>query len=327
VRRVAFLFPGQGAKRVHETLRFVVRSGEGHALCSAAALAADVGLERVIARPSLLDRTEVLQPILTAVALAITERLAEQGCVPDVVLGHSAGEIAAWACAGGLSVEEAIRLSALRGRLMGREAAAHPGGMVALATSDPEVIESALAAGRRAGDLCVAAHNAPDETVLSGDEGAVRALLAFLSATGTGTGTGTAAGTGTGVAVTRVPTSGAWHSPAMCGAVEEWRLALEAIPRRPLRCGFVANRTGDLEGDVAPLLAAQLTHPVMWSRALATVRREASVIVTIGPGAVMRALFHRCSGRAAAPGGPWTLLATEDERALNETMDTLRGLR
>lgn len=332
MKGVALLFPGQGAKRVHEALRFAVRWEAGRALCERACRAADVGLERVIARPSLLDRTDVLQPVLTAISLAIAGRLDESGCSPEVVLGHSAGEIAAWASAGGLSAEQAISLAARRGALMAREAALHPGGMVALATSDAAVIEEALSAGRKAGALCIAAHNAPDETVLSGDEPAVRAVLAFAP----------------GLA-TRLPTSGAWHSPAMEGAVAEWEQALSEVPSRPLRCDLVANRTGEIAGDVREALAAQLTSPVAWTRALATIRGRSRVVVTVGPGAVVRALWHRCFGRGAkagevgdsrasvgdsgAPssdsgssGGEPRLFATEDERSLGETMAFLRGL-
>lgn len=364
--RVAFLFPGQGAKRVHEALRFVSATESGRALCEAAARAADVPLDRVIARPSLLDRTDILQPMLAAISLAIVGRLSVVGIRPDIVLGHSAGEVAAWSAAGGIAPETAIDLCALRGRLMAREAAAHPGGMVALATSDPDAIDVALAVGRQAGALCLAAHNAPDETVLSGDEAAIRAVLAFAP-----------------TKATRVPTAGAWHSPAMEGALSAWRRALHETASQPLACDLVANRTGDLVSDgddILSLLAEQLVRPVEWATALRVVRARADVVVTIGPGAVLRALWHRCFRQAATPekgsphGGPGghdrpgsgghgetggagltgpvlddaaphpltlllatederarrpptPLLATEDERALAETIATLRGNR
>lgn len=348
--RVAFLFPGQGAKRVHEALRSVCAAEPGRALCEAAARAADVPLDRVLARPSLLDRTEILQPMLAAISLAIVARLSVAGIQPDIVLGHSAGEVVAWSAAGGIAPETAIDLCALRGRLMAREAAAHPGGMVALATSDPDAIDVALAVGRQAGALCLAAHNAPDETVLSGDEPAIRAVLAFAPGK-----------------TTRVPTAGPWHSPAMEGALSAWRQALHETASHPPTCEFVANRTGHLSGgaaDILSLLAEQLVRPVAWAAALATVRGRADVVVTIGPGAVLRALWHRCFRADASekasppaesrghdhPGGagfgetggdgltgpargdaarhPLTLLlATDDERALGETIATLRGHR
>jgi [acyl-carrier-protein] S-malonyltransferase len=304
--RIAFLFPGQGARRVHEALRAVVRTEAGRAICELASGAAEAALARMLERASLLDRTDILQPVLTAISLHVLRRLSDAGIAPDVVLGHSLGEVAAWAAAGGLSPEETVRLAALRGRLMAREAAAHPGGMVALATADAAQIEAALAAGRSAGTLCLAARNAPDETVLSGDEAAVRAVLAFAPQI-----------------ATRVPTSGAWHSPAMAGAVEEWRAAVTRMEPRPLRCAFIANRTGDIAspGDIPDLLAEQLVRPVEWARSLAAVRARVAAVVTIGPGAVLRSLWHKNQRDAALP-----LLATDDERSLAETIAALQRL-
>src|SRR5262245_48134122 len=100
---VAFLFPGQGAKRVFDVLRGVVRRERGRARCEFAARAADVPLLHLMRLPSLLDRTEVLQPVLTAIVLAIADVLAEAGIQPTIVAGHSLGEIAAWSVAGGIS--------------------------------------------------------------------------------------------------------------------------------------------------------------------------------------------------------------------------------
>jgi [acyl-carrier-protein] S-malonyltransferase len=308
MRRVMFLFPGQGAKRADAALRAAVRAPEGRALCEVAARAAGLDLARLLARPSLLDRTEVYQPVITAVALAAARALAAAGIAPAVVLGHSLGEVAAWSAAGCIPAEAAVELAAARGRLMAREAAAHPGGMVALATAEEPLIEAALAAGRSAGALDVAARNAPDETVLTGDEAAVRAVLAFAPAV-----------------ATRLPTPGAWHSPAMAGALDEWRAALRAVDRAEPRCAFVANRTGDVVAsgyEIPDLLAEQLVRPVAWTQALATAAAGARALVTLGPGAVLRSLWHRNTGRGNARTIP--VLATEDERSLAETVATWR---
>lgn len=306
---IAFLFPGQGVKRAEGSLRAAVATEAGRAHCELAAREAGVPLQKVLERPSLLDRTEVLQPMLTAIALAAAEALADAGIHPRVVLGHSLGEVAAWSVAGCIDANDAVRLAALRGRLMAREAKGNPGGLVALATSDPGMIEAALGAGRRAGALCLAAHNAPDETVLSGDEAAVRAVMAFAPDL-----------------ATRVPTSGAWHSPAMAGAVAEWRAALRETPRHPARCTFIANRSGEVvtqSDDLPDLLAEQLVRPVAWARALATASALAGSVVILGPGAVLRSLWHRNGGRTR----PHALHSTEDSRSLAETIAALRALQ
>ncbi|MFO0587318.1 MAG: acyltransferase domain-containing protein [Polyangiaceae bacterium] len=300
-RRVAFLFPGQGTKRVHETLRFVARAAADSVLletararCEEAARAAGVQLDHLLRRPSLLDETEVLQPVLTAVCLAIAECLSRHGITPNIVLGLSAGEIPALAAAGGVSIEQAISLAALRGRLMARQAARHPGAMAALATSDPAVVERALAIGREAGALEIAAQNGPDETVLTGDVAAVTRMMRQSE-----------------VPTTRIPTPGAWHSAAMEGALSEWRAALDETSISPLRAEMVANRTGalvpsspDAPSAIRALLAEQLVRPVEFRRALFTVRERCDAVVMVGPGAVLRALWYR-----NLEGADWTGLA------------------
>jgi len=322
---IAFLFPGQGAKRVDAALRSTVRSEGGRALCELAAREADVPLARLLERPALLDRTEVLQPVLTAICLAASEALRAGGVVPAVVLGHSLGELAAWSAAGCVTAQEAVRLAAARGRLMAREAAARPGGMVALATADATVIAEALDVGRNAGRsagpnvgwnagaMVVAAYNAPDETVLTGDEVAVRAVLAFAPAL-----------------ATRVPTAGAWHSPAMAGAVEDWRYVLRSAERSGARCGYVSNAHGEVVkgGDeILELLAEQLVRPVWWTRALASVSARGGAVVTMGPGAVLRSLWHRNQRVAReSAGATAALFATDDERSLAETVAALRAV-
>lgn len=299
---VAFLFPGQGAKRADLALRTAVARPWGRALCERAARVAGTDLALVLSRPSLLDRTRVYQPLITAVALAAAHALKDAGVRPRVVLGHSMGEVAAWSFAGGCSAEEAIDLCALRGERMEREAESHPGAMVALATSEPALVASALEAGRQKGALAIAAHNAPDETVLTGDEAAVRAVLFAFAGR-----------------ATRVPTPGAWHSPAMAGALPAFRAALEKLGAPDLSAIFVSNRTGEAAAakDAPALLAEQLVRPVEWARSVATAADLSDTMVTLGPGAVLRSLWYKNTNserwRAAS------VLATEDPRSLAET--------
>ncbi|MEZ4309205.1 MAG: acyltransferase domain-containing protein [Polyangiaceae bacterium] len=172
--RVAFVFPGQGEKRVDVALRAALRTELGRELCEMASEASGAPLRLLETRPDLLDRQMVYQAMMTALSLSAAEALSRAGVRPSVVMGHSLGELAAWAAGGAFSPRKAIRLAALRGRLMGREAGSNPGGMVALSTGDGAAIKAALAEGGSRGRLCVAAYNAPDEVVLSGDEPAIR---------------------------------------------------------------------------------------------------------------------------------------------------------
>lgn len=227
----------------------------------------------------------MLQPVLTALALTVHARLLAAGLRPALLLGHSLGELPALAAAGVLTDEEAVTLAARRGALMAREAATHPGGLLAFPSD--AAAHAALGPG-----LQVAARNAPDEVVLSGADEA-------LARTRGGR---------------RVAVSGPWHHAAMAGAVDEFRAALAAVPSRPATVDVLRNADGEpgltLEG-----LAAQLTAPVEFTRCLATARaRGIDTFLTVGPGLVLRGLVRKNLGASVR------VLTTEDERDLQRTL-------
>jgi [acyl-carrier-protein] S-malonyltransferase len=276
---IAYLFIGQGAEPpwvAPEVLADPVVA----ALLARASQAAGVDIARLLARGGReLDRTEIQQPAMVAVCLGVVGMLERAGITPDVTLGHSLGELCAWAAAGAISAEDAVDVAVHRGALMAREAALHPGGMLRL-IGDAATCERAIVEGSRVGSICIGACNGGDEWALSGDEPALAHVIARYRAT-------------------RLPMAGAWHSPAMAGAVEELYATLSALPRRPLRARLVTNRRGRVaSGDSAPeLLAGQLVHPVEWVASLATaVTLGVKRFVVIGPGKIMRALIYKNLG-------------------------------
>lgn len=277
--RVAFLFPGQGAEVARCGAAWLERSGRARDLLEAAARHAGMDARRMLAAGGrALERTEVQQPALTALCLAVHEALLARGVRPDMVAGHSLGEIAACAAAGVMSAESAVALAAVRGRLMAREAARHAGGMLAVAAADRAAAEEALALAREHGLAAIAAHNAPGQWVISGELPALRAVAARFAAT-------------------PVPVAGPWHTEAMAGAVEEFRAAAQGAVRGALGVPLIANRTGERVGDareLPDLLAGQFTHPVEWEHTMQTIARAGTTeVVVLGPGKALRGLARR----------------------------------
>jgi [acyl-carrier-protein] S-malonyltransferase len=276
----ALVFGGQGTEMPGMGLRLAGEYPGADALLRHAGEVCGVDAHRVLGRggPD-FARTSVIQPLLTAVALGAWAALAEAWAAtytkPSHVVGHSLGELAAWSAAGAFDARAAIELAAVRGRVMEREAALHPGGMIAVTCSADE-IDGHLLAGRAAGALCVAGVNTADEYVLSGDAAALAAVAARAR-------------------TTRLSVSGAWHSPAMAGGVDEVRAAVPAI--HTTHATVVTNRTGNTVRrgeDIASLLAEQLVRPVLWRASLQSlhaggVRHH----VILGPGKVMRSLIVR----------------------------------
>lgn len=275
----AFLFIGLGADRPW-VAPDVLEAEAVRDLVLLASELTNVDLLRLLERGGRdLDRTEIQQPAMVAVCCGITRLLDARGVRPAIVLGHSLGELSAWAASGAITAEVAVRIAVLRGRLMVREATRHPGAMLRL-KGDHAVCEQAISVGRTAGQVWIAAHNGPDEWALSGEVAAIDAIIPRFP-------------------VVRLPVTGAWHCPAMAGALDELTAALVATPRSPMHARMIMNRDGQLadEAAVPVLLAGGLVHPVAWVRALETLAASGvQRLVAVGPGKALRALVHRNLG-------------------------------
>jgi len=298
--KLAFLYPGQGMQGPTLPDTFVPGSAEW--TCLERLLGKD--LARGLAQGGAqLERTDALQPALVAACLAVTAKLFASDVSPSIVAGHSVGEIAALAAAGTVSPEDAIELAAARGRLMAREAERRPGGMLALQEATEQTVEPALAVGAPHGVLGLAAVNAPDQWVLSGEVAALDAVAARFPSR-------------------RLQVAGAWHSELMAGALAEFEGLLRALSRRSPRATLIANRSGQPveEADVVATLAGQLVRPVQWAASLATIERQGVTdIVTVGPGRILRGLIRKNLGTRLK------VHTTEDAIDLTHTIDRLKG--
>lgn len=222
----------------------------------------------------LTDGTAHQQPAIYCASLAGFTARGEPRA--DFVAGHSLGEFAALVAAESLSAEDGLRLVALRGRLMQRAAESDgTGGMLAVGVP----VERASAIAERAG-LSLANDNSPRQTVLSGTSGALDAAQAEAERAG--------------LRAKRLPVTGAFHSPAMEGAVPELAAALAATDFRPPRVAMVCAVTAAPMDDPRRRLAEGLTRPVRWRETLLALRdRGAGRFVEVGPGKVLTGLVRK----------------------------------
>ncbi len=283
------LFPGQGAQRVGMAADLAAAFPAARQALEEIDAALGVSLSRLMAQgpEAELDLTLNTQPAIlahsAAVLAVVGSRLTDVSCAA----GHSLGEYSAYVAAGALGPAEAARLVRRRGELMWEAGQARPGTMMAvlgLGTTQVESVCAAASAG--AGDVAVAANlNAPDQTVISGDPGAVERAAALCRSAGA-------------KRVLPLKVSGAFHSPLMEPAVPGLREALARAGLRQPRFPVIANASPSPVGTAAEalrLLAEQLTAPVRWVECVRTAAALApgATFIEIGPGSVLAGLVKR----------------------------------
>ncbi|MEU8814254.1 type I polyketide synthase [Actinoplanes sp. NPDC048796] len=265
--RLAYLFSGQGSQRpgagAEMARRFPAFAEALHEICGHLDPELDRPLRDVLfaepgsAEAGLLDQTRYTQPALFAVQVALHRLLAGWGLTPDLLLGHSVGEISAAHVAGVLDLPDACALVAARGRLMQR--LPETGAMIAVEAAPHEV------AGSIGPDLDVAAHNGPRSVVLSGRAETVEEAAERFRAAGRRT--------------RRLTVSHAFHSPLMEPMLDGFRAVAERLTYRPPTATIVSTVSGTAAGPEIATAGYWVRH------ARATVRFHEAAVEAMGAGA------------------------------------------
>jgi acyl transferase domain-containing protein/SAM-dependent methyltransferase len=260
-----------------------------------------------------LDEIAYTPPALFALQYALAALWRSWGVEPAVVLGHSAGELVAACVAGVFSLEEGLRLSTERSRLM--QALRPLGGMAAVFADEAQVAE---AIAPHAGRLWIAAVNAADNVVISGEDGPLQAVLAAFEARG--------------VKGKRLAISNAFHSPLVEPMLDALETAASRVTHRDPRVDLISNLTGTAvrPGELGPSYwRRHVRETVRFGASVRTLADQGyRVFLEIGPHPTLLGMAQDALGPAATC-LPSLRRTAEDWPTILESLGTLfvRGVR
>jgi len=273
--KTAFIFPGQGSQFV----------GMGKDLAEKyldqanAVLGFDLKQLCFAGPEEELKRTEITQPAILTVSIAVYELLKSRGFpLPSAVAGHSLGEYSALVAAGAILFTDAVKIVHLRGKFMQEAVPLGTGSMMAILGSEKKIIEEICL---QVGEVWPANYNTAGQIVISGNKEKVELAGEKLKSAGA-------------KRIVPLQVSAPFHCPLMQPAADKLKAELDKINFNDPQIPVVANVTADFVtrgSEIKELLIRQVTSPVRWEESVKKlVAENYSTFIEVGPGKVLAGL-------------------------------------
>ncbi|SEH74785.1 [acyl-carrier-protein] S-malonyltransferase [Mycolicibacterium rutilum] len=279
---LALLAPGQGSQTPGMLAAWLELPGAADRIAAWSEIAGlDLATLGTTATAEEITDTAVTQPLVVAATLLAHEELTRRGLIAGkqtVVAGHSVGEIAAYAIAGVISADDAVKLAATRGAEMAKACAVEPTGMAAVLGGD----EADVLARLEALDLIPANRNAVGQIVAAGAVAALDKLVEDPPEK---------------ARVRKLATAGAFHTHFMAPASAGYAAAAEGVTTSEPTTTLLSNADGRpvaSAADAMSKLVAQMTKPVRWDLCTETMRQlNVTAIVEFPPAGTLAGIAKR----------------------------------
>ncbi|WP_287276156.1 MULTISPECIES: SDR family NAD(P)-dependent oxidoreductase, partial [unclassified Okeania] len=238
-------------------------------------------------KSSVLDQTAYTQPALFSIEYALAKLWESWGIKPNVALGHSVGEYVAATVAGVFSLEDGLKLIAMRGKLM--QQLPSGGEMVSLLASESQVIE---AIGEYSSKVAIAAVNGPESIVISGESEALANICSKLESQG--------------VKTKKLQVSHAFHSPLMEPMLAEFATVAQEVTYSKPQIPLISNVTGEKVGAeiaTAEYWVRHIRQPVRFFQSMKSLNEQGyQLFLEIGPKPILLGMGRQC---VAEESGIW----------------------
>lgn len=284
----AYVFPGQGAQFTGMGKDLYDNSAVAKELFEKANEVLGFDITKIMFEGSAEDlkQTKVTQPAVFLHSVILAKTL--QDFKPEMVAGHSLGEISALVASEVLDFEAGLKLVYKRALAMQDACEANPSTMAAILGLEDEVVENACE--EIEGVVVAANYNCPGQLVISGEVEAVNAACEKLKELGA-------------KRALVLPVGGAFHSPLMKPAEEELAKAIEETTFNTPICPVYQNVTTTAVTEPAEIkknLIAQLTAPVKWTQSVQNmIADRATEFIEVGPGNTLQGLVKKVSREVA----------------------------
>lgn len=283
MRKIAFLFPGQGSQYVGMGKRFSETYPRTRKIFQEAEKVLGFHLQELCFRgpEEELGRTVHTQPALLTINWIITQFLKEKKIEPTVAAGHSLGEYSALLAAEVLSYPTALRLVHRRAELMEEASKTIDGGMAAIIGLSREVV---LSLCQKMEEVEAVNFNSPSQIVISGRKEKIERAIEEFRQKGARR-------------VVPLPVSGAFHTSFMKEAAHQFSQELDKTSFSEPTCPVITNAFAQYASsgeELKKALKKQMDHPVLWEDAMRKLISDGvSLFIEVGPGKALQGLLRR----------------------------------